>query len=89
MKNLFMVFSLCFALLLIPACALVSEVQEQSVEEVSSLIENYCKQTNEQFRLRLREEINLKLNGIATIKVECIQKQAVKQNQNFERMPYT
>jgi len=55
----------------LPACSLINKVTETSSEKISELVIQYCAETNETFRLQLREKINLKMAGQATIEVNC------------------
>ena len=59
--------------LAVSGCSMLNKVQDASAEKISSLIERYCQETDETFRADLRERINLKLNGQATVKVDCTQ----------------
>ena len=53
------------------ACSLIGKVQDTSSEKIADLVVQYCAETNEYFRLQLREKINLKMAGQATIEVNC------------------
>ena len=61
-----------FLLLTVPACSLLEKAQDKSSEKMSELIVKYCAETNENFRTQLRDEINFKMAGQATVKVECL-----------------
>jgi len=68
LSKITIMFSMVF---MVTACSLVDKVQDTSSEKIADLVVQYCAETNEYFRTQLREKINLKMAGQATIEVNC------------------
>lgn len=71
MKKLFKICLIFIAVTVISACTFFDNLQNQSAEKISELIIKYCDSANESFRAGLREKINQRLDGRATIKITC------------------
>jgi hypothetical protein len=68
LSKITIMFSMVF---MVTACSLVDKVQDTSSEKIADLVVQYCAETNDYFRTQLREKINLKMAGQATIEVNC------------------
>ncbi len=77
LSKITIMFSMVF---MVTACSLVDKVQDTSSEKIADLVVQYCAETNEYFRTQLREKINLKMAGQATIEVNCSPSTGVLQN---------
>ncbi len=56
---------------LLMSCSSLQKVQEKGAGEIAKLIATYCLTTDNYYRTGLRNQVNEKLNGSATIVIDC------------------
>lgn len=63
--------SIILLTLALASCSTLDKMQDKGSSEIAKLILTYCLTTDTYYRQELRAQVNEKLNGAASIKIEC------------------